>query len=381
MITSADVRIGTSGWSIPRAAAFRFDATRTHLERYARRLRCAEINSSFYRSHTEATYSKWRDSTPPDFMFAVKLPRMITHDLRLKNAGEALTAFLVQSAGLRHKRGPILVQLPPSLVFDAAVVTRFLEDLRMQRGSRRRWTRSWIAVGFRAWVPIRHLCRQRRHRQAGRDSHICGFTGRHDSTGQGTRRNTSMPWRLLRGTSQAPLRSGVYSTTRPAVQPSKMLSSCASDCRASMAAHVKVGRFAPDVAAGATGRHHGTAHAFCSCERVALDDRREGSGFQRILVCWTLLDASGDPLRCEFGRGPSGPEVRCVRGRHDVVRTASVNEYSEAAVIASRWQAAYVERSRLREMPPESRSEERPMTILERRARKRVGGDLRRVSD
>ena len=49
MSRTADIRIGTAGWSIPRAAAFRFDSTGTHLERYARSLRCAEINSSFHR--------------------------------------------------------------------------------------------------------------------------------------------------------------------------------------------------------------------------------------------------------------------------------------------------------------------------------------------
>ena len=72
MTRSADIRIGTAGWSIPRASAFRFDASGTHLHRYSRRLRCAEINSSFYRPHTAATYSKWRDSTPADF------PRSLT---------------------------------------------------------------------------------------------------------------------------------------------------------------------------------------------------------------------------------------------------------------------------------------------------------------
>jgi hypothetical protein len=44
MSRTADVRIGTSGWSLPRAAAFRFDPAGTHLQRYSRQLDCAEIN-------------------------------------------------------------------------------------------------------------------------------------------------------------------------------------------------------------------------------------------------------------------------------------------------------------------------------------------------
>jgi uncharacterized protein YecE (DUF72 family) len=79
MRRTADVRIGTAGWSIPRAAAFRFDSAGTHLQRYSRRLDCAEINSSFYRLHAATTYAKWGDSTPPGFRFAVKIPRTITH--------------------------------------------------------------------------------------------------------------------------------------------------------------------------------------------------------------------------------------------------------------------------------------------------------------
>jgi len=51
MSRTVDVRIGTAGWSIPRAAACRFESAGTHLERYARLFRCAEINSSFHRPH------------------------------------------------------------------------------------------------------------------------------------------------------------------------------------------------------------------------------------------------------------------------------------------------------------------------------------------
>lgn len=124
------LRIGTAGWSIPRAAAGRVDGAGTHLERYARRFRGVEINSSFYRPHRAATYARWRDSTPPDFRFAVKLPRTMTHDLKLEAPGELLVDFLAQTGALGEKRGPILMQTPPSLSFHDAVVTRFLTIVR-----------------------------------------------------------------------------------------------------------------------------------------------------------------------------------------------------------------------------------------------------------
>lgn len=130
MMTATTIRIGTAGWSIPRASAEHFDSDGTHLQRYARRLRCVEINSSFHRPHAAATYARWRDSTPADFRFAVKLPRTITHDLRLTDVREPLVTFLEQTQSLGEKRGPLLVQLPPSFAYDAEVASRFFELLR-----------------------------------------------------------------------------------------------------------------------------------------------------------------------------------------------------------------------------------------------------------
>ena len=129
-VTTRNIRVGTAGWSIPRASAHRFAPPGTHLERYARSLQCAEINSSFYRPHAACTYVRWRESTPPDFQFAVKMPRTITHELKLQDARDPLIAFLEQTDGLAHKRGPILVQLPPSFSFDATVVAPFFDLVR-----------------------------------------------------------------------------------------------------------------------------------------------------------------------------------------------------------------------------------------------------------
>lgn len=74
------ILVGTAGWSISRASAYRFTGDGSHLQRYARVLGCAEINSSFHRSHAAATYGKWAMSTPPHFRFAIKIPRTITHE-------------------------------------------------------------------------------------------------------------------------------------------------------------------------------------------------------------------------------------------------------------------------------------------------------------
>ena len=124
------VFIGTAGWSIPRATAHRFVCEGTHLQRYATVLSCAEINSSFHRPHSAATYAKWAGCAPATFRFAVKIPRTITHDQKLRRARPALERFLDETAGLGKKRGPLLVQLPPSLAFEPRVARTFFQLVR-----------------------------------------------------------------------------------------------------------------------------------------------------------------------------------------------------------------------------------------------------------
>jgi uncharacterized protein YecE (DUF72 family) len=119
------LRIGTAGWSIPRAVAEQFDAEGTGLERFAGRFDAAEINSSFHRPHRPATYARWAASVPDDFRFSAKLPKTITHKARLVSCEEELAGFAEQIAGLGAKRGPLLVQLPPSLSYSTEVAEPF----------------------------------------------------------------------------------------------------------------------------------------------------------------------------------------------------------------------------------------------------------------
>lgn len=128
--TSARIFVGTAGWSLPRAEQARFPDGGTHLERYARVLRGAEINASFYRSLRPALYAKWAAAVPTDFRFAVKVPKVVTHERRLLDCEEPLAEFLDEIAALGGKLGPLLVQLPPSLEYDANLAGAFFEVLR-----------------------------------------------------------------------------------------------------------------------------------------------------------------------------------------------------------------------------------------------------------
>jgi uncharacterized protein YecE (DUF72 family) len=91
---------------------------------------CAEINSSFHRPHAASTYVRWAAATPAHFRFSVKVPKEITHVRRLRQSRAPLERFLEETSALGRKRGPLLIQLPPSFEFDARVVGRFLSLLR-----------------------------------------------------------------------------------------------------------------------------------------------------------------------------------------------------------------------------------------------------------
>jgi uncharacterized protein YecE (DUF72 family) len=123
-------RIGCAGWSIPKAHAGAFPSVGSSLERYAQVFDCVEVNSSFHRPHRPATWRRWGDSVPADFRFAAKMPKAISHECRLRACDGLVDAFLDQTAELGDKLGWLLLQLPPSLAWDATVALPFLERLR-----------------------------------------------------------------------------------------------------------------------------------------------------------------------------------------------------------------------------------------------------------
>jgi uncharacterized protein YecE (DUF72 family) len=133
-MTQRRVFIGTAGWSIRAEQAGDFPADGSQLQRYATTMNCVEINSSFYRSHRPQTYARWAASTPEGFRFAVKLPKQISHEQRLQDADELLARFIGEAAALGGKWAVLLVQLPPSLRFDARVAGRFFERVRAACG-------------------------------------------------------------------------------------------------------------------------------------------------------------------------------------------------------------------------------------------------------
>ena len=94
---------------------------------YARYFDTVEINNSFYRLPSATTFDNWREASPPNFCFAVKASRFITHMKKLKDPKSSSEKFFDVADRLGKRLGPILFQLPPRWKLN---VERFAEFLR-----------------------------------------------------------------------------------------------------------------------------------------------------------------------------------------------------------------------------------------------------------
>ncbi|HEX7150281.1 MAG TPA: DUF72 domain-containing protein [Thermoanaerobaculia bacterium] len=127
------ILIGTQGWNYPAwVGPFYPPGTRAaeFLATYARMFRGVEVDSTFYAVPDVRAVRSWASRTPPDFTFALKMPKAITHELRLRNAHDAVADFLDRARELGPKLGPILLQMGPDFGADELpAVEQFLPQL------------------------------------------------------------------------------------------------------------------------------------------------------------------------------------------------------------------------------------------------------------
>jgi uncharacterized protein YecE (DUF72 family) len=132
------IHVGTSGWQYDswRDRFYPRDVpVRRWLEFYADRFATVEVNNAFYRLPERDTFADWRARTPDDFTITVKMSRFLTHVKRLRDPGEPVARFMDRAEALGGKLGPVLLQLPPTLVADAdaldAVLAQFPARVRV----------------------------------------------------------------------------------------------------------------------------------------------------------------------------------------------------------------------------------------------------------
>ncbi|GHH83596.1 histidine kinase [Streptomyces sulfonofaciens] len=119
------VHVGTSGWQYKDWRGVLYPAgtpQRLWLEEYAERFATVELNNAFYRLPDHRTFADWRDRTPEGFVMAVKASRYLTHIKRLREPQEPVHRLMSRAEGLGDRLGPVLLQLPPNLTEDAALL-------------------------------------------------------------------------------------------------------------------------------------------------------------------------------------------------------------------------------------------------------------------
>ncbi|MGQ9472541.1 MAG: DUF72 domain-containing protein [Candidatus Caldatribacteriaceae bacterium] len=124
--------VGTSGWTYPhwKGVFYPVDLNQKHwLSFYAQFFDTVEINASFYRLPSFATFSRWQKNVLTSFLFAVKASRYITHVKKLKDVEEPLERFYHAVTGLGNSCGPLLFQFSPQTRYDRERLATFVERL------------------------------------------------------------------------------------------------------------------------------------------------------------------------------------------------------------------------------------------------------------
>ena len=136
MSSGRQIRVGVGGWVFPpwRGVFYPRGLPQAREIGYAsRQLTTIEINGTFYGPQKPASFRRWHDETPEDFVFSLKGPRVATHRSDLTGAGPIFERFVASGiAELRDKLGPILWQFPPNMPIDEGALAAFLELLPQQ---------------------------------------------------------------------------------------------------------------------------------------------------------------------------------------------------------------------------------------------------------
>lgn len=130
------IRAGVGGWTFEPWRSNFFPPGLPHsreLEYASRKLSAIEVNGTYYGTLKPASFKKWHDETPDDFMFSLKASRYATNRRVLAEAGDSIQRFIDSGiSALGDKLGPIVWQFMPGKVFDAEDFEAFLKLLPKQ---------------------------------------------------------------------------------------------------------------------------------------------------------------------------------------------------------------------------------------------------------
>ena len=122
--------VGTSGWQYAHWRRVFYPeklSQRLWLPYFAARFQTVEVNNTFYKLPEKSVFESWRKAAPPDFIFALKMSRFLTHLKRLRDPAEPVHRFMDRTRALGKKLGPVLIQLPPRFSANVERLDRTLE--------------------------------------------------------------------------------------------------------------------------------------------------------------------------------------------------------------------------------------------------------------
>lgn len=132
------IRVGIGGWSYePWDESFYPPglAKAKQLDYAASKVTSIEINATFYRTQSAASFKKWAAATPEGFKFSVKAPRAAVQRKDLREAAQSIEWFLQSGLSeLGSKLGPILWQMAPYKKYDAAEMAAYFDMLPEKLG-------------------------------------------------------------------------------------------------------------------------------------------------------------------------------------------------------------------------------------------------------
>ncbi|HEV8014071.1 MAG TPA: DUF72 domain-containing protein [Stellaceae bacterium] len=130
---SGKIYVGIGGWTFAAWRGVFYPKDLPHkreLDYASRHLTSIEINGTYYSTFKPESWARWREETPPGFVFSVKASRYCTNRKELAAAGESITRFIGQGMHeLRDRLGPINWQFMASKKFDPVDFEAFLKLL------------------------------------------------------------------------------------------------------------------------------------------------------------------------------------------------------------------------------------------------------------
>jgi uncharacterized protein YecE (DUF72 family) len=113
MASEPEIRLGTSAFTAAGWEGSFYPAgmkPADFLTYYATKFDTVEVDSTFYRTPPVSTVKGWYAKTPPGFLFAAKVPQVVTHEKVLVDCDEEFRLFLKAMDSLQEKLGPLLLQ-------------------------------------------------------------------------------------------------------------------------------------------------------------------------------------------------------------------------------------------------------------------------------